>query len=241
MKLLVKNLPLFLIPMIFLALSFGLLPQDKAYPDNSKKPESKAKKKEQEEKEKQKLQEELKKRPILQKAYIKKIMRRAEEHFFKKRYNVALKLFQSVIQKDPENPRAYRYAGDVYLIQRKLKEAKEHFEVARELSPEPQKEWLRIAQVYILSEKSAPALAALNKALSLQPEMYLCHFYLGLVYYNLLRDKKNTIRHWEIYRDHVKGEERRKIERALEILRRKDFKFPARNNRDSDHLSPGNY
>ena len=162
-------------------------------------------------------------------------MLRAEEHYFKKRYNVALKLFQVVIQKDPENPLAYRYAGDIFLIQKKLKEAKEHFDVARELSSEPQEEWLRIAQVHILSEESVPARKALQKALKLKPDMYLCHFYLGIIYYNLLQDKKNTIKHWEIYRDYVKGEERVKIERALEILRRKDFKFPLKNSPYEGH------
>ena len=189
---------------------------------------------------KQKLQEELKKRPILQKVYIKKMLRRAEEHYFKKRYHVALKLFQLIIQKDPENPLAYRYAGDIFLIQKKLKKAKEHFDVARELSPQPHEEWLRIAQVHILSEKSKQARRALYKALELKPDMYLCHFYLGLVYYNLLRDKANTIKHWEIYREHVSGEEKKKNRARLGNTPPKRFQIPSKNDPYEDHFSPIN-
>ena len=173
--------PLFLLFFTSISLflfSFALFPQKQSENTGTKKSASKAEIEKLEEEKKQKLQEDLKKRPVLQKAYIKKIMRRAEEHYFQKRYNVALKLFQTVIQKDPENPLAYRYAGDIYLIQKKLKEAKEHFEVARELSPQPYEEWLRIAQVYILSEKSTLARKALQRALKLKPDMYLCHFLL---------------------------------------------------------------
>lgn len=234
MKALIKKFSLLLFSIAVLSLPLSLLSQsDSGRGDSKSKSINNLENK-------QKLQKELQKRPIPQKTYIKKMLKRAEDHYFKKRYNVALKLFQVIIQKDPENQLAYRYAGDIFLIQKKLKEAKEHFELARELSPHPHEEWFRIAQVHILSEESEQARKSLRKALELKPDMYLCHFYLGLVYYNLLADKANTIKHWEIYREHVTGEEKRKIERALEILRRKNFRFPSKNDPYEDHFSPIN-
>ena len=152
-------------------------------------------------------------------------MHRAEAHYFKEKYNIALKLFQVVIEKDPENIAAYRYAGDIFLIQKKLQKAREHFMIALELSSEPQTEWLRLGQVYILEKNSKMALIALNKALEIQNNLYLCHFYLGIVYYNLLQDKQRTIKHWEIYKNNVDAEEREKISKALNILRQKNFSF----------------
>ncbi len=172
------------------------------------------------------LQENLKNRPILQKPYIKKMMKRAEDHFFKKRYNVALKIFQLIITKDPENPLAYRYAGDIYLVKKKLKEAENHFYVARELSTQPQKEWLRLGQVHILAKKGKKAIKALETALELEPDLFLCHFYLGLAYYKIFRDKKNTIKHWSIYETKITGEEKRKIQRAIAILKQKNYSIP---------------
>ena len=169
------------------------------------------------------------------------MMHRAEDHYFQKRYNVALRLFQLVIKKDPENPLAYRYAGDIFLIKNQLQEAKEHFSTARELSPQPQEEWLRLAQAHILANEGPQAIQALQTALKIKPDMHLCRFYLGLTYFKLFRDKLNTIKQWEIYEKHIFGEEKRKIQRALAILRKKNYSFPNENSEsdsDLDHFEP---
>ncbi len=156
----------------------------------------------------------------------KQMMKKAEEHYYAKRFNIALKLFELVIQKDPENFLAYRYAGDILLLQKKLKQAKEHFDIARELSLQPAEEWFRIAQVHILTEESEAALNALKVALKLKPDMYICYFYIGLVHFKFFRNKIKTIENWQIYKKNILGKEQKKIQRALDILRQKDYVIP---------------
>ena len=150
---------------------------------------------------------------------IKRILRRAEEHYFQKRYNIALKLFLFIIQRDPENTLAYRYSGDIFLLQGKLTKAKEQFIIARELSTQPEEEWFRIAQVYILEKQGSKALHALQKALAIKPDMHLCHFYLGLLHFKFFENKQKAIEHWEIYHEHAPEEEKTKMQRALKILK----------------------
>lgn len=173
---------------------------------------------------------------------IQELMERAEEHFFSQRYNVALQLFEVIIKRDPENARAYRFAGDAYLLQGKLKEAEERFHVARELSQEPQEEWFRIAQTRILAKDGKKAEEALHKALALKPDMHLCHFYLGLVAYRLFRDKEKAITHWENY---IKSNpaDKKKVERAIAILKDKNYVIPYRSDHSDidDHPQPSRY
>ncbi len=173
---------------------------------------------------------------------LKELMERAEEHFFHQRYNVALRLFEVIIRRDPENARAYRFAGDVYLLQEKWKEAEEHFHIARELSEQPEEEWFRIAQVKILLGDGKEAEKALKKALALKPDMHLCHFYLGIIAYRLFRDKEKTIYHWENY---IKSNpsNKKKVERAVTILRDKDYviPYPSSNFAPDDHPPPSRY
>ncbi len=159
-------------------------------------------------------------------SYIRKLMKKAEEYYFQKKINVALRLFEIVIQNDPENALAYRYAGDILLIQNKHKEAIEKFEIARELSKEPEEEWFRLGQTYIFLKDYKNALLAIQQALTLKPEFYKCHFYLGLIYFNAFRNKKKTIDEWEIYKEYLQGAEKEAVKKAIINLRRNDFVYP---------------
>ena len=167
-----------------------------------------------------------KKRKLKDGKYIEQALLRAEEYFFQKRYNIALKLFEKVLQLDPENLNAYRYAGDIFIQQNKLEKAKKYFETALELSAKPEKEYLRIAQIYILQEKAEKAIQALEKALEYRDDMYLCYFYLGLVHLKFRKEKEMALVYWKSYLDHLpekEGAEREnmrfaivKLEQALE-------------------------
>ena len=153
--------------------------------------------------------------------YIKKILSKAESYYFQKKFNVALKLFEQVIQKDPDNLLAYRYAGDISLIQNNYEEAINYFEVAREISNEPEIEWLRLCQAYILIKNYKKAFFAVNQSLKINPDLYKCHFYLGIIYLNGNNNKKKAIEEWEIYSKNIFGEEKEKIQKAIDNLRKR--------------------
>ncbi|MCR9145310.1 MAG: tetratricopeptide repeat protein [bacterium] len=152
---------------------------------------------------------------------------RAEEHYYRKRHHIALKLFQLVIEREPEHALAYRYAGDIYLKRSELDLAEEHLHIARELSAHPEQEWFRLGQVAYLRADAAAARKAFERALEIKPDFVICRFYLGFVSYRLQRDKERTIEHWESYRrlapDDPQGPE---IDRAIEILRNPDYEIP---------------
>ena len=44
---------------------------------------------------------------------VTELMKKAEDHFFHERFHIALRLFNLVIQQDPENGKAWRFAGIV--------------------------------------------------------------------------------------------------------------------------------
>lgn len=177
-------------------------------------------------------------RPI-EDAETRALLVRAEEHYYRGRYHIALKLFQLVIEREPEHALAYRYAGDIYLKRRELDLAEEHLQIARELSEHPQKEWFRLGQVAYLRGNAEDAQKAFETALELRPDFVICRFYLGFVSYRLKRDKTETILHWEEYRrlapDDPQGPA---IDRALVILRDPAYEIPEFTEKDGEPALP---
>ncbi len=156
----------------------------------------------------------------------RELLARAEQHFFAKRYHIALKLFERVSEREPETALAYRYAGDIYLLRRELEAAEQNFQIARELSPYPEEEFFRLGQVYYLQKNADAAAQAFEAALEARPNFHLCHFYLGLIAYGLRRDKDATIAHWEKYRELAPDDPQGpQIDQALELLRDPNFSF----------------
>ncbi|MEQ9364508.1 MAG: tetratricopeptide repeat protein [Leptospirales bacterium] len=152
---------------------------------------------------------------------------RAEEHYYRKRHHIALKLFQLVIEREPEHALAYRYAGDIYLKRGDLDLAEEHLQIARELSAHPEQEWFRLGQVAYLRSDADAARLAFERALEMKPDFVICRFYLGFVSYRLQRDKERTIEHWESYRRLAPADPQGPaIDRAIEILRDPDYEIP---------------
>lgn len=165
-------------------------------------------------------------RPIEDPATLE-LLRRAEEHFFQARYNIALRLFETVIEQAPENALAYRYAGDIHLKRGETDRALEYFEIARELSGEPAEEWFRIGQALYLKKEGARALDAFARARTLQPDLHFCLFYEGLVHFRLERDKAATIASWEEFRRLAPADAQGPaIDAALAVLRRADYEIP---------------
>ncbi|MCB1173447.1 MAG: tetratricopeptide repeat protein [Leptospiraceae bacterium] len=154
---------------------------------------------------------------------------RAEEHYFAERYHIALKLLKRVLDAEPENIQAYLYAGDIYLMQQNYGLAEEQFQIARELSKNPYKEWFRLGQVRLLRKDADQALAAFRESYKLRPDMHSNLFYMGMVYYQLKRDKAETIKAWREFRKLSPNDPQGPaIDKALVLIEKPDFQFPAR-------------
>ena len=153
-----------------------------------------------------------------------KMLKKAENHYFHKRYYIASRILNRIIEMNPENAIAYSYLGDIYLTIGKLNKAEENIRIAIELSRYPDKELFRLGQILYLKKKPTGALNAFRKALKINPGLHSCRFQMGLTYLKLLYNKKKTIEHWIAFRklspDDPQGPV---IDRAIAILRRKDY------------------
>lgn len=165
--------------------------------------------------------------PILAAGDTAELIRRAEDHYFQKRFRTALILFKQARQQEPENPVIYTYMGDIYLIIGSLPEAEESFRVAVELTKEPSREYFRLGQVLYLRKKPVEALAAYKTALEKDPNYAVCRFQMGLVYFYLLKDKDKTISEWSQYITLAPDDPQKpEIQKAIDILKTPGFKFP---------------
>ena len=155
------------------------------------------------------------------------LMDRAMEHYFAKRYHVARRLFERVLEEEPENHEAYLYSGDIYLVLGEYERAEENYQIALDLSPEPARELFRLGQARYLSDRADEAADAFLWALKANPEMRLCYFYLGLIEYHLRHNREKTISYWEKYREvYPDDPQGPAIDRALELLRDPAFPMP---------------
>ena len=149
------------------------------------------------------------------------LFKQGEEHYFKKRYTLALPLFEDAIKQDPSHVKAHRYAGDIHLNEKRIYKAKEYFLLSRELAKEPAEDLFRLGQVYLLEENGQSALNSLSDALDNDSDLHLAHYYLGQTYYQLYGNKEKTIYHWETYRDRTPQKDHTKLNKAIEYLKKK--------------------
>ncbi len=155
------------------------------------------------------------------------LLKKAENHYFKRRHYIALRILQRVVEKDPENSRAYSYIGDIYLMRGKLEKAEENLRIAAELSDKKDREFYRLGQVLYMKKDAKGALKAYGQALKHNPRLYTARFQMGLVHFKLLKDKKGTIEHWSAFRKlQPKDPQGPAIDRALALLRNRDYRIP---------------
>lgn len=147
------------------------------------------------------------------------LLKKAEYHFFNKRFHTALRFLKQLKEHDPENYLAYAYSGDIHLTHEKLDLALENYRVALELSPDPARERFRMGQIFYLKKDSQKALEYFERALKTRPDFPLCRLYMGLVYLNQLQDKPRAIEHLKAYRDAAPGDpQAAQVSKLLERL-----------------------
>lgn len=155
------------------------------------------------------------------------LFRRAEEHYFNKKYHTSAELFRRVVAEQPEHLQAHTYLGDIYLMDREPDRALTHIRIAIELSPEPAREYFRLGQALYLKKDASGALAAYARAYAADPKLHEVHFQTGMVHLYLRRDAKATVRDWTQFRKLVPADAQGPdIDRAIRLLSDPQFKFP---------------
>lgn len=81
----------------------------------------------------------------------------------------------------PTNSWAWKAFGAVQMHYKKFNEAAQAFQVALRAEPEDATIWTRLGEAYAKSGRHIAALKALNQALLLDPELWICHYHIGNV------------------------------------------------------------
>lgn len=150
------------------------------------------------------------------------LLESARAYYYDKRYHIALKIFKIVQNRDPENPDAYSYAGDILLKFGDYESARKSFLIASELVKNPANEYFRLGQTYFLEKRSKEAIEAFETSLKHDPSLHINRFYIGLVHFDLLDDPEQGAVYWKDYIRLVPNDPQR--EKMEEVLRKLGFR-----------------
>jgi tetratricopeptide (TPR) repeat protein len=100
-------------------------------------------------------------------------------------YEAAVESFREVLEKDPENTRAYLSIGSAYLRMNRLAEAARSFRRVLTVQPDNATAHVGLGQVSKLGGDSDAAIEELTRALELDPESTDAHYTLALIYQEL--------------------------------------------------------
>lgn len=104
-----------------------------------------------------------------------------------KRYEDAIKAFQSAINMKPDYFEAYNDLGSVLLIQKRFNEAELAYRKSVTINPEYNKGWANLASVYAIMQRFDDALEPARTAISLKPDDAISYNTLGASLYALGR------------------------------------------------------
>lgn len=114
--------------------------------------------------------------------------------FFKQgKYQEAIKSFEKVAYKFPENSQAFYNLGLSHLRSGDIDEAIISIEKAIELKPDSVEAYFALGECYFTKEDSDKAMAAFSKASELQPDNAKAYYNLGIIYYKYNKTEEALI------------------------------------------------
>lgn len=114
--------------------------------------------------------------------------------FFKQgKYQEAIKSFEKVAYKFPENSQAFFNLGLSHLRSGDIDEAIISIEKAIELKPDLVEAYFALGECYFTKEDSDKAMAAFSKASELQPDNAKAYYNLGIIYYKYNKTEEALI------------------------------------------------
>ncbi len=153
--------------------------------------------------------------------------KKAEAYYFQKKYEIALKMLEAVLEKTPDNAKALSYTGDIYLIKKDYDKAIQRYNQSVELSADPAMDYFRLGQVYTARKEIPQAKENYQKAYSLNPSKTASLFQLGYLSLVYERDKNACIRYWRDYVLRTPNDpQKEKIQKVIDLLKNPDFVIP---------------
>lgn len=101
-----------------------------------------------------------------------------------KRYDDAIKEFESALSLNPKDPRVHNDLGVIYKERNDLSKAEYHYKYAIEIEPNFNLAIVNLTELYIEQEKYAEAIELLQNGLKLQPQNTELLYNIGFVYHN---------------------------------------------------------
>jgi tetratricopeptide (TPR) repeat protein len=114
-----------------------------------------------------------------------KNLSRGIDLFTEGKYDDAIKCFEKVIEKFPENIEGHYNLGLSYLRKGDVNQAIASFEKAAELNPEAMPIFLALGEAYFNKGENEKALENYQQAIKIDPENPKAHYNLAMVYYKL--------------------------------------------------------
>lgn len=121
-------------------------------------------------------------------------------------FDEGMKLFNKMIEIDPDNPKPHCGIGTIYREQGKFQQAVEKYEKAIELDPKYGICMNNLGATYIAMKEYEKAEEILKKALEVQPDYSDPHYTLALVYKETARNDE-AITEFETYVETGKNEQ----------------------------------
>ena len=153
--------------------------------------------------------------------------KKGEKYFYQKKFAIAAKFLEKVLESQPDHAKSISLLGDIYLIQKKYGKAERYYRQAIEVSSNPAKDYFRLGQIYTKRFEADKAIAAYEKSYSLDQSLSQALFHLGYVGLTLQRDKEKTIQYWEKFLTQTPLDyQYEKIKKVLTLLKDANFKIP---------------
>ena len=160
------------------------------------------------------------------------------EFYANKKYLSAIGAFKKSIENGFKEAKAYFYLGNAYMLAGSGEYAKalENYRIALENAYESEAFQavilFQIGYSYFVQKDYTNAVNYFQNAYSINPTLSNAIWASGMAYYNM-KNKELTISEWEKYLTVAPtGSQSDNIRKALEILKRTDFKFPSKLDKD---------
>lgn len=122
---------------------------------------------------------------------------RGEKYFFQKKYNVAYSVLLKVLEQKPDHKRALPLVADIAFFKGNFKTALTYYQQAADVIVQPYKEYYRMGQIYLMTEKPDMAIESFVKALEYNEFLTIAYFQIGYVYLVKKEDVVNAKKYWE--------------------------------------------
>lgn len=135
------------------------------------------------------------------------LFHRGEKYFFEKKYHIAYSVLLKVLEQKPDHKRALPLVADIAFFRGDFKTALQYYKQAIEVIVQPYKEYYRMGQVYLLTNKPDLAISHFKKSLEYNELFSLAYFQLGYVYLVKKENTQMAKKYWQTFLEQAPDDE----------------------------------